>query len=124
MNCVPFLADQVRSNSVQHGRSPKTSRTRTLNSAYTSVYRDRLVLRCAPREGVRVSRLLRWHREVPHQFTLQWKGRISITFVVEFIVRVAFSDVLWLMSLTIDREHVGRLLCGALRMGSARLGSR
>ena len=35
-------------------------------------------------------RLLRLHREVPHQFTLQWISRISITFVVEFIARVAF----------------------------------
>ena len=90
MNRAPLLAGQVSSNSVQHCRSQKTSRTRVSSSARTSVYRDKLVLRCAPREGVRVS--------PPSPLVSRGAAPVHAavdkqdiyTFVVEFIAPVAF----------------------------------
>jgi hypothetical protein len=89
MNRVPLLADQVRSNPVQHCRSQKlrVQGLRTVHThLYTAIRWRSVVLR---EEEFGSTRLLRWYREVPHEYTLQWKSRID-TFVVEFIARVAF----------------------------------
>jgi hypothetical protein len=89
MNRVPLLADQVRSNSVQHCRSQKLAYKDVEQCTHICIPRYVGAPLCSERRSSGSTRLLRWYREVPHEYTLQWKSRIY-TFVVEFIARVAF----------------------------------
>jgi hypothetical protein len=71
MNRVPLLADQVRSNSVQLRRSQRL-RAQVRRTVHTHLYtaiRWRSVL--LREEEFGSTRLLRWYREVPHEYTLQ-----------------------------------------------------